>query len=84
MEAELKQIVSKLNRIEKAINQQPGDWVTVKDMCLSMQVDRRTFDRDFARKMPFLFRPKAGGTYRAKRVDFENFKEAVATGKIML
>lgn len=76
--------MSKLNRIEKAMYQKPGDWVSVKEMCESMKIDRKTFDRDYAPRMPFLFRPREGSNYKAAVRDFEEFKEGIKTGRIVL
>lgn len=84
MEAEIRTLITKINRIEKAMYRQPGDWVTVNEMCESMKIDRKTFDRDYAPRMKFLFRPREGANYKASVRDFEQFKEDVKTGRVVL
>lgn len=76
-------LTSEVSRLQSVQTQ--NDWISISDMCKSMQIDRKTFDKYYLHKMNFLFRPNGPGSqYKAKRRKFEEFKEKIETGEIAI
>ena len=71
------EILNRIHQLEKNIAQKPADtsMITSRDMISDLGVSTRTFQRMVSRgDMPFLIRTSKGGSYRARRCDFEKWK----------
>ena len=71
-----------IDRLERRHAIDPQKWVTIHDMCQAMNVSLRQFTSRFLPLMPFVFRPIAGGHYRANRQKFEEWMGKVERGEI--
>lgn len=76
-------LASEVNRLQSV--QMSDDWISISDMCKSMQIDRKTFDKYYLPKMNFIFRPNGPGSqYKARRKKFDEFKTRIENGEISI
>lgn len=91
----LEQLIEKQEKLESSVSnlkealdilkngKQPDELIDINTMMHELSVKSRSeFNTKWQPQMGFIFRLGTGGTYRAKRSDFEKFKTELSEGKI--